>query len=402
MAINITRDAEQFDLGAMLARSLSASNLHFTSWQIAAFYTALQTKGFVILGGKSGMGKTRLAQHFAMLLPQPDYEQNWLFVSVRPDWRDSQSLLGAFNPRTSAYDWTSFLRFLLRAAQSYRAGDGLAWLVILDEMNLAHVEYYFADLLSVLESGWDEDGWTREPLRLAYPDGAPGELPPHELRLPPNLYIVGTANEDETTYAFSPKVLDRAFMFELTEVDFGNYLTNPSEEVAEPEEGERQALLSNLTFRKTFTGHGYADKHFIKDYVSRHPEIRTRLQTLNGLLQPFDLHFGYRVFDEILGFMDAAEYNKLFDGLGGLEAAFDAAVLMKVFPKFYGARGRQIPLGMMLAWCVDPINPDMQAVSAALNRIEAGNVEEALGRFPYRFPITAARVRRMLLNSINS
>ena len=153
-------------------------------------------------------------------MPQPAEGANHLFVTVRPDWRDSKSLLGYYNPLTGAYEWTPFLRFLLRAVQSYEARDGLAWFVILDEMNLAHVEYYFADLLSVLESGRDEDGWTREPLRLGYPDEAAGNLPPRELKLPPNLYIVGTVNVDETTHAFSPKVLDRAFTLELTDVDF--------------------------------------------------------------------------------------------------------------------------------------------------------------------------------------
>ena len=200
-----------------------AQNLLFNFWQLATFYTALQTKGFVILSGISGTGKTRLAQAFADMLPQPAVGTNHLFVPVRPDWRESKSLLGYYNPLTGTYEWTPSLRFLLRAVQSYETRDGLAWFVILDEMNLAHVEYYFADLLSVLESGRDEDGWTCEPLRLGYSDDAEGNLPPCELKLPPNLYIVGTVNVDETTHAFSPKVLDRAFTLELTDVDFRQY-----------------------------------------------------------------------------------------------------------------------------------------------------------------------------------
>ena len=103
------------------------------------------------------------------MLPQPAEGANHLFVTVRPDWRDSKSLLGYYNPLTGTYEWTPFLRFLLRAEQNHKSKDKLAWFVILDEMNLAHVEYYFADLLSVLESGRDEDGWTREPLRWVIP-----------------------------------------------------------------------------------------------------------------------------------------------------------------------------------------------------------------------------------------
>ena len=140
---------------------LAQDGLYFTPWQLATFYTTLQTKGFVILSGISGTGKTRLAQAFAGILPQPAERANDLFVTVRPDWRDSKSLLGYYNPLTGTYEWTPFLRFLLRAEQNYKSEDKLAWFIILDEMNLAHVEYYFADLLSVLESGRDEDGWTR-------------------------------------------------------------------------------------------------------------------------------------------------------------------------------------------------------------------------------------------------
>ena len=165
---------------ALLSAQLTQEGLHFTDWQLATFYTALQTKGFVILSGISGTGKTRLAQAFAGMLPQPAEGANHLFVTVRPDWRDSKSLLGYYNPLTGTYEWTPFLRFLLRADAKLQGADKLAWFVILDEMNLAHVEYYFADLLSVLESGRDEDGWTREPLRLGYPDEAKGDLPPRE------------------------------------------------------------------------------------------------------------------------------------------------------------------------------------------------------------------------------
>ena len=211
-----------------------------------------QTKGFVILSGISGTGKTRLAQAFAGMLPQPAEGANHLFVPVRPDWRDSKSLLGYYNPLTGTYEWTPFLRFLLRAEQNYRSEDKLAWFVILDEMNLAHVEYYFADLLSVLESGRDEDGWTREPLRLGYPDDAEGNLPPRELKLPPNLYIVGTVNVDETTHAFSPKVLDRAFTLELTDVDFTTYPIPSASTQPGLSDQERKAILKDFARNDKF------------------------------------------------------------------------------------------------------------------------------------------------------
>jgi energy-coupling factor transporter ATP-binding protein EcfA2 len=467
----------------VLTASLVTNGLYFTPWQLATFYTALQTKGFVILSGISGTGKTKLAQAFAALLPQPatgkgptpddtieitvqpymlkygrlivpqratrlfdpppegqaaevrvafegktqscrlvhaaygngqylslllkatarkwfsskfaagdtlllqpeldddqnltgfrlstetsqpepGTEPNYLFVSVRPDWRDPKSLLGYYNPLTQTYEPTDFLRFLLRAERNYRSENPLAWFVILDEMNLAHVEYYFADLLSVLESGRDEAGWTREPLRLSYPDEAEGDLPPRELYLPPNLYIVGTVNVDETTQAFSPKVLDRAFTLELTEADFSAYPPSAPGGQSDLSDDQRWAILVDFSQGGDFAR---IEKKVIEDYVGRHPEARVRLQTLNALLRPHELHFGYRVFDEIISFLAAAEGNELYADLGGAEAAFDAAVLMKVLPKFHGSRGKlEKALIGVLAWCVNPDQPAVESVEQTI------------------------------------
>jgi 5-methylcytosine-specific restriction endonuclease McrBC GTP-binding regulatory subunit McrB len=322
---------------------------------------------------------------------------NALFLSVRPDWRDSKSLLGYFNPLTGFYESPPFLRFLMRAIESYRAADGLAWFVILDEMNLAHVEYYFADLLSVLESGRDEQGWTREAVRIGYPDDADGDVPPREIQLPPNLYVVGTVNMDETTHAFSPKVLDRAFTIELTEVDFSDYPVTPDEL-----DGPRLDPAARVALLNAFTDDGRfprIDKASIARHVDAHPELRQRLQLLNERLRPFGFHFGYRVFDEIVAFCDAADRNQTFTDLGGSDAAFDAAVLMKVLPKFHGSRARlESPLRAVLGWCVDPEQPDDASIDAALKAADADAITAELKELDdrCRCPRTFDRARRML------
>jgi hypothetical protein len=505
------------ELHSVLQTALSARSLKYSEWQVATFYTALQTKGFVILSGISGTGKTKLAQAFAEMLPQPtrpelamrddlisisvqpymskynrliipkqfaklyeppprgesqevqlsfdsktqtcrlayhDYTntnyialyfrgeaapwfsdsfdvgdtvvlephsdedgrligfqigkpsdpafrdqtagpdpRNNLFVPVRTDWRDSKSLLGYYNPLTGTYEWTDFLRFLLRAVQSYRQGDGLAWFVILDEMNLARVEYYFADLLSVLESGRDADGWTREPLRLPYPNDAEGDLPPSQVRLPPNLYVVGTVNVDETTHTFSPKVLDRAFTLELTEADFTDYPPHPSEvPEGDLDAMERRAVLADFTQAGQFAR---IDKAAIADYVGSNGEVRDRLEGLNEQLRPYYLHFGYRVFDEIVSFLISAEKNGLY---AVRDMAFDAAVLMKVLPKFHGSRGKlEDPLKRVLAWCLSPDAPDHESIEDKLRgEQDANTAVQALQDLPYRYERTAAKCRRML------
>jgi energy-coupling factor transporter ATP-binding protein EcfA2 len=512
-----------FDLSSTLQRALALRGLHFTPWQIATFYTALQTKGFVILSGISGTGKTKLAQAFSAALPQPtgaeielpddlisltvqpymlkynriiipkhymrlfvppergeawevkvtfdgqqqtcrlhhadyantDYvglylrgklppwfkahfdeedvvvleprvneegalaefrmstveqwsidsakqsknRRNTLFVPVRTDWRDSKSLLGYYNPLTGSYEWTPFLRFLMRAVRSYQTGDNLAWFVILDEMNLARVEYYFADLLSVLESGRDREGWTREPMRIVYPEEAGGELPPHTIHLPPNLYVIGTVNVDETTHTFSPKVLDRAFTLELTDVDFLGYPLSPnSASEGALTTAERQALLADFSREGAFAT---INKQAITLYIEQHPETRTRLQTLNERLRPYHLHFGYRVFDEIVAFLVSAEQNRLYAALEGSNPALDAAVLMKVLPKFHGSRRKLLdPLYQILAWCMDPESPDDTRVAEARRKIETNQGELGLHvELPdahFHYPKTAARVRHML------
>jgi 5-methylcytosine-specific restriction endonuclease McrBC GTP-binding regulatory subunit McrB len=324
---------------------------------------------------------------------------NTLFIPVRTDWRDSKSLLGYYNPLTGTYEWTDFLRFLLRAVRSYREGDGLAWFVILDEMNLARVEYYFADLLSVLESGRDAEGWTREPLRLPYPNDAEGDLPPNQVKVPPNLYVIGTVNVDETTHTFSPKVLDRAFTLELTEADFSQY--PPS--LAQGEDAQLSPKVARAILANFAQGGQFAriDKRAIAAYVRESGGVRERLQTLSEQLRPYQLHFGYRIFDEIVTFLISAEANGLYPDT---DTAFDAAVLMKVLPKFHGSRGKlEDPLKRVLAWCLSPEAPDHETVDEKLRAEQEANAAiQALADLPYRYERTAAKCRRMLLQLYTS
>lgn len=372
-----------------------AKGFQFTEEQVVAFYAALKTKGFVILSGLSGTGKTKLAQLFAELLcscekchksegevkgeMQTESQEQTkgecetcthLFLSVRPDWRDSKALLGYYNPLTERYESTPLLEFLLRAAINYEPnnpdiqrlsqvlklrdhkqdeGNAQPYFVILDEMNLAHVEYYFADFLSVLESGRDEKGWTKESLRLE----RIGNLP-----LPPNLYIIGTVNIDETTYMFSPKVLDRAFTLEFREVNFSNYPPEGTDKSWTPEQTEklRQNILEDLRNGGKFCAE-VADKDEVKKALQDLGGKKAKLKELNDTLQPYDLHFGYRVMDEIALFVQNA--TQALDGVGKLDEneemakdkALDYAVLMKVLPKFHGPRQKlETPLREVLRW----------------------------------------------------
>jgi len=515
-----------------LTQYFASQGLHFTSEQLATFYTALKTKGFVILTGISGTGKTKLAQYFAELFFAPertvteepeeaetvirlqiqpymlkytrlivpkgywklldvpaagetveveltfdsksetcrlthasygaaDYlqilfrgkarkwltanfheddiillepafsdegdfigfylrkpetrqirkrEPNFYFASVRPDWKDSKSLLGYYNPLSEQFESTNFLRFILKAHQDL----AVPYFVLLDEMNLAKVEYYFADFLSVLESGRDDGGFTKEAIRFQYPEGIDG--PPRAFHLPPNLYFIGTVNVDETTYMFSPKVLDRAFTLELGTVNLEDYPGEQGEPLSEEVlEQLRAHLLPDFTRQGRFA---VVDKTRVSKFAATHDIYRQHLSTLNVLLRSHDLHFGYRVFDEIMMFLANAEGSPVFDGFGpgGLDAAFDAAVLMKVLPKFHGTRGKlRLPLLNVFAWAITPdaghelrkqvedlekeIAGSEEKEGARLDLIEelrGSPGEGRIGGKTFAYPRTALKALRML------
>lgn len=488
------------EAGRHLSDHYASHGLTYTPTQIAEFYTALQTKGFVVLSGISGTGKSKIAQHFTEMLPDaiikeaigPDpvstdsglrfklseketwaavgadqshrfpkvpansnvdvqfvYEQakysgsyktrilaggrptlyfilgkalserlkkaspngmayaqfapkkegadtpeirlsvaepeipsdqltedvtlsNTLFLSVRPDWRDGTSLLGYYNPLTQTYEWTDFLRFILNAIENWKSGERVAWFVILDEMNLAHVEYYFADLLSVLESGRypmdnleEREGFTRESIRLTYPDTIVNDAPPTEIHLPPNLYIIGTVNMDETTHAFSPKVLDRAFTMELSQVDFDKYLKPELMQI----ESEAAGSVDREEMLAAFVANGWPmiNKTDVATFANDHPKYRKALHSLNLELAQSRFHFGYRVFDEIMQFLVRAEANGMF---ASLDDAFDSAVFMKILPKFSGSESRiGGPLQSLLKWTHDPFGDGSAALTRTRDRV---------------------------------
>ncbi len=176
---------------------------------------SLLTKRFIILAGLSGSGKTKLAQAFARwVAPNPGC---YAVVAVGADWTSNENIVGYADRLNGGYVQTPTLQLLLRA----RDNPDAPHVLILDEMNLSHVERYFADVLSAIESG--------EPMTLhtglAMLDGVPPQI-----ALPPNLFIVGTVNADETTYAFSPKVLDRANVIEFraTAQAMADFLNQPN------------------------------------------------------------------------------------------------------------------------------------------------------------------------------
>ncbi len=379
----------------LLNNFFTSKGYHFPEHIILSFYTALKTKGFVILSGLSGTGKTKIALELAKLLSQTEIK-NYIFLSVRPDWRDSKPLLGYYNPLDKKYYKTPLLELILRAIDDYKQDRKKAksYFIILDEMNLAHVEYYFAEFLSVLESGRDEDGFTTESIKLHNEDTVEKEQGiPKEIRLPPNLYIIGTVNIDETTYMFSPKVLDRAFTIEFHDVDLDNY---PSPEVKSKNvdfSNLRELIIEDLRNNGKFLT--YADKDVIKEVLQelKSSQYWQILQNLNRALEPYDLHFGYRVVDEIALFFKNAKESKVVNFKDDNEI-FDSALLMKILPKFHGNRKKlEKPLKKILRICLkDEQNLDELNSEKIVEILQNWEVEKRM----FRFQHTAKKVLRML------
>lgn len=299
---------------------------------IRNYYIALKTKPFVILCGISGTGKTALTRLFAEALTG-DPAAQYLLLPVRPDWTDSTALLGYLNVLAGPegrYMSTRFLDFLREAGRLENAGR--AYFVCLDEMNLARVEHYFAEVLSAMES----------PDRTIPLHGAA------PVRLPPNLFITGSVNVDETTFAFSRKVLDRANTIELSEVDLTAFGYSDVRAFRNLPGRLNARTPGHLSWQSLFLGSRVADVAAAQRRLNAlNPDFTHRaletLTVLNRALVASQRPFGYRTRDEILIYLANS-----FDlrGRGLLDAnpqrnwqiALDFQILQKALPRLSGTQ----------------------------------------------------------------
>jgi len=356
------------------------------SRNISKITKGLESKPFLIFPGISGTGKTQIAREAAHQIVSErgvkysdDEEEGWgwiqktekeqdrdqvAFLPVRPNWNEASQIWGNFNPLTGTFQATDALRVLLDAYRSYANGeyeedDYPSHFIILDEMNLARVEYYFSDVLSLMESELErgddsdeehiyknEDGEKAEIHQLggiialsdteednisrdkngsqgvpvarledeqehrdvfsyllgedqsgrSKPDDFDLQGVPSHIAWPPNLGIIGTVNVDETTHSFAPKVLDRAHVVEFNDVNYEQFLNKFEEEIPDKERFENH------------------------------------LQILETILRPANLHFGYRTVEEMI---DYADENPVSDN-----DTWDQLVSSKVLPKIHGRQDR--------------------------------------------------------------
>lgn len=363
---------------------------------------SLRTKPFVLLAGVSGTGKSRIVRKLAQATTTPKLEgcsdddfqrsrwrihspANFCLVQVKPNWHNSMDVVGYLsNIPEPHYVLTPFVEFVVRA---WRHAD-VPFFLCLDEMNLAPVEEYFAEFLSAIESrsraggGYETDPIIKPfqsfgstvcagMLDALFPECRTGDtngefdaivlrLERLGLTLPPNLVVVGTVNMDDTTFAFSRKVLDRAMSLEMNEVDFDGFL-----------QGTTDDDLESLTMM-------FPRQELSRLLVDRHVEAREvvaelgdeaqlvvgYLKEVNRVLEGTPFKLGYRAANEALIFVRST----MEMAMGDMRDALDRFTLMKILSRIEGDEAKlQVPVGDE----ADGEVPNGDTVLAALRMVVA-------------------------------
>ncbi|AYF05055.1 MULTISPECIES: MrcB family domain-containing protein [Bacillus] len=279
------------------------------------FFLSLKTKPFVILSGISGTGKTKIVQWFAESLGATEENGQFTLIPVRPDWSDSSDLLGYVNLQGEFQE-----RPLIKVLENADANPNRPYFVVLDEMNLARVEYYFSDFLSVIESRKWKDG------KIVTSPVLPESITNKHITIPSNVYIIGTVNMDETTHPLSKKVLDRANTIEFNTVnlDYFNFLMDIEEKEAE--------VASNRSLETEYLHL----KECFKENEDLVRNISNILIEINKTLESVGAQVGYRIRDEICFYMAYNEQGKLLS----FDEALDYQIYQKILPRLAGSDGR--------------------------------------------------------------
>ena len=330
----------------------------FSYEDISNFYLSLKTKPFIILAGISGTGKSKLVKLFSEAINATSSNNRYNIISVKPDWNDSTELFG-YKDINNKFVPGQLTKIIYEASRSENIDK--PYFICLDEMNLARVEYYLSEYLSIIESRYFDDNKILKTDNI-FPNGyLPEDNSFSNLIIPENLYIIGTVNMDDTTFSFSRKVLDRANTIEFSDVRLEDLNFDIEENVDHLE-------LDNSWFKTRFISIKDAVT-FNKEYVVK---INNEIIEINNILAMGNRHFGYRVRDEIVFYMLENKENKLLDE----SVAFDYQIMQKILPTITGSdRVIKDILIDLYNYC----NPDGQIIDE-INYIKMGeeNLETAL------------------------
>lgn len=332
------------------------------------FITAIKTKPFILLAGISGTGKSQIVKEMAFatcpaldnLRENAASPGNYCLIEVKPNWHDSTELLGYDSAIKKHYVVTKFVKFVVKAMRY----PEVPFFVCLDEMNLAPVEQYFAEFLSVLESrklvndkiiseplisreAFNNDIVAKDLFDLQLPsvgemhvksaalsDADLGDnaeiwhlLKDDGLCIPQNLIVIGTVNMDETTHQFSRKVIDRAMTFEMNEANFVSYF----------EDKVTLNYVDKPLDANQFFAHNVSGNKAMEEFITLDEQFKANVSTLlNGLneaLNDTPFKIAYRVQNELILY-----YTELLreNADAKLATALDDIMMMKVLPRIEG------------------------------------------------------------------
>lgn len=348
-----------------------------TLTDVVNFYLCLNAKPFVILSGISGTGKTMLPSIFGRTIGAEIHH-----IAVKPNWTDNTDLMGYYSLAHDEYVSGP----LTKAIQAASADPGHAHIVRLDEMNLAHVEHYLSDVLSIMETRrrLESGEVVTEPLPFELPFSVQSDAKKKarwaalaSLALPWNLFLVGTVNIDETTHPFSRKVLDRAHAIDFSEVDLTVFSSNDS------------ATPAPIMVPPSFLAQRPASVREVYSLASDFfDELAAELEDINNILYEAELHFGYRIRDEICLYMWAWRVHGI-EKIISRDEAFDLCVKQKVLSRCHGTtEASRASLQRLFFRCLpsDEVDPmaDPDAIDVAHPEAER------------RYPRSAAKIVRML------
>ena len=277
----------------------SQMGLYYTPEIVRRFVAGMAASKLLILEGISGTGKTSLPYSFSRYMDNPA-----TIVSVQPSFRDRSEVLGYFNEFSKKFNETEFLRALYEA--NYRKDPTL---IVLDEMNLARIEYYFAEMLSVLEMPSKEE-WVLDLVPTAW-EGDPLKLDSGKIHVADSTWFIGTANNDDSTFTITDKVYDRAMPIELNEkADAFECEKYPKCDITAEH-------LEDL-FEKAKTDYPISD------------DLMEKMDKLdNYLITRFKLSFGNRIMKQLYDFIP------VYVACGGSEiGGMDYIIARKVLKKF--------------------------------------------------------------------
>lgn len=315
-------EEEKLDIKQIISdikKYIESKGFSYNEDLIENFYLSLKSKPFVILAGTSGTGKTRFVKLFAEAIGATSAESGgngrYKLVSVRPDWSDSSDLFGHTNLK-GEYVPGAIIDFVKDACEHLEE----PYFLCFDEMNLARVEYYLSEFLSIIETRRRVNGKIVTD-QIILDKAARKEY--DKLILPENLYMVGTVNMDETTFPFSKKVLDRANTIEFSYVD----LVPEFDSIV----GETEPVLQKNPFLKT--EYIVLKTDIEKEQQDLAVQVCRELQEINIILQDANAHVGYRVRDEIVFYI----LNNAKANLMKYNDALDHEIMQKILPRIQGS-----------------------------------------------------------------